>query len=94
MLLKFKWSTLNSNWKYWNLLEISSRIIFCFSYFDVEVKFLEMNDWKYFKVYMLLLHIKKKPFLIYSLSSAEESDRMLEPDPRIVLRPMGRVEDA
>ncbi|XP_075155870.1 uncharacterized protein LOC142229216 [Haematobia irritans] len=28
------------------------------------------------------------------LSSAEESDRMLEPDPRIVLRPMGRVEDA
>lgn len=33
-------------------------------------------------------------FFIYSLSSAEESDRMLEPDPRIVLRPMGRVEDA
>ncbi|XP_053947728.1 uncharacterized protein LOC129238572 [Anastrepha obliqua] len=28
------------------------------------------------------------------LSSAEESDRMLEPDPRIVLRPMGRVDDA
>ncbi|KAI8122697.1 hypothetical protein FF38_09076 [Lucilia cuprina] len=28
------------------------------------------------------------------LSSAEESDRMLEPDPRIVLRPVGRVEDA
>ena len=28
------------------------------------------------------------------LSSAEESDRMLDPDPRIVLRPMGNVEDA
>ncbi|XP_011208507.2 uncharacterized protein LOC105229769 isoform X1 [Bactrocera dorsalis] len=28
------------------------------------------------------------------LSSAEESDRMLEPDPRIVLRPMGRLDDA
>jgi len=28
------------------------------------------------------------------LSSAEESDRMLEPDPRILLRPMGHVEDA
>ncbi|XP_067641186.1 uncharacterized protein [Eurosta solidaginis] len=28
------------------------------------------------------------------LSSAEESDRMLEPDPRIVLRPLGRVDDA
>lgn len=28
------------------------------------------------------------------LSSAEESDRMLEPDPRIVLRPIGHVEDA
>lgn len=28
------------------------------------------------------------------LSSAEESDRMLDPDPRIVLRPIGRVEEA
>lgn len=28
------------------------------------------------------------------LSSAEESDRMLDPDPRIVLRPIGTVEDA
>ncbi|XP_031629282.1 uncharacterized protein LOC116344733 isoform X2 [Contarinia nasturtii] len=28
------------------------------------------------------------------LSSAEESDRMLDPDPRIVLRPLGHVEDA
>lgn len=28
------------------------------------------------------------------LSSAEESDRMLDPDPRIVLRPIGHVEDA
>lgn len=31
---------------------------------------------------------------ICSLSSAEESDRMLDPDPRIVLRPLGHVEDA
>uniref|UniRef100_A0A0K8TL50 Putative conserved plasma membrane protein n=1 Tax=Tabanus bromius TaxID=304241 RepID=A0A0K8TL50_TABBR len=28
------------------------------------------------------------------LSSAEESDRMLDPDPRIVLRPTGHVEEA
>lgn len=28
------------------------------------------------------------------LSSAEESDRMLDPDPRIVLRPIGHIEDA
>lgn len=44
------------------------------------------------------LHIMTiKFFYLYkknSLSSAEESDRMLEPDPRIVLRPMGRVDDA
>lgn len=30
----------------------------------------------------------------YSLSSAEESDRMLDSDPRIVLRPIGHMEDA
>lgn len=32
--------------------------------------------------------------LHFSLSSAEESDRMLEADPRIVLRPIGHVEEA
>lgn len=33
-------------------------------------------------------------FFVYSLSSAEESDRMLDADPRIVLRPLGHVEEA
>lgn len=40
------------------------------------------------------IHLNCHYLSIYSLSSAEESDRMLDPDPRIVLRPIGHVEDA
>lgn len=42
----------------------------------------------------IIPNVKINCYSFFSLSSAEESDRMLEPDPRIVLRPIGHVEDA
>lgn len=57
------------------------------------------KDWYVRKKNSMLFQEKKLIFILFfldlfSLSSAEESDRMLEPDPRIVLRPIGHVEDA
>lgn len=58
------------------------------------------KDW-YVCIELHFLAFEFRSFYIFdfdytfsSLSSAEESDRMLEPDPRIVLRPIGHVEDA
>lgn len=51
------------------------------------------KDWLDDEMKIINGTIEPKNIFICSLSSAEESDRMLDPDPRIVLRP-GRVEDA